>query len=582
MKGRFDSPNAKLPMPVARLLTVLALLSLATPVRAGEEPPNILIVLVDDMGYSDLGCYGSEIQTPHLDALAADGLRFSAFYNTGRCCPTRASLLTGLYPHQTGVGKMTFEENRPGYRGFLQPNCVTIAEVLRDRGYQTGMVGKWHLSQTRMGPRHMRNLNNQIILPQFADPATYPVSRGFDSHYGIIWGVINHFDPFTLVRNTTPIQDVPEDYYATDAFTEEAVKQIEQYATTDAPFFLYVAYTAPHWPLHAREEDIARYADTYQAGWQSVRKARHQKQVAMKLFGDQPAPLSPRHDAHAAWDDEAKQDWEMRAMAVHAAMIDRVDHGVGEIVQSLKNTGQFDNTLVLFLSDNGASPERPGVPGFDRYSETRGGKQVTYFGAGKPRVMLPGGELTCAGIGARWANVANTPFRYWKGNQHEGGIRTPLIVHWPQGLATIPGTITQQDGHVMDIAATCFDAADAPYPNTYRGHTITPLEGKSLIPIFKNKQRVPHPQIFFEHYGHKALREGPLKLVADEKGPWKLYDLSTDKAEMHDLADTKPEIVERLAKDWKLWAERTHATDPPVSPKATDSAMHLKDAHDER
>ena len=241
MKGRFDSPNAKLPMPVARLLTVLALLSLATPVRAREEPPNILIVLVDDMGYSDLGCYGSEIQTPHLDALAADGLRFSAFYNTGRCCPTRASLLTGLYPHQTGVGKMTFEENRPGYRGFLQPNCVTIAEVLRDRGYQTGMVGKWHLSQTRMGPRHMRNLNNQIILPQFADPATYPVGRGFDSHYGIIWGVINHFDPFTLVRNTTPIQDVPEDYYATDAFTEEAVKQIEQYATTDAPFFLYVA-----------------------------------------------------------------------------------------------------------------------------------------------------------------------------------------------------------------------------------------------------------------------------------------------------------------------------------------------------
>ena len=564
------------------LIPTAVFLSISLTNAALGRVPNIIIVLVDDMGYSDLGCYGSEIQTPHLDALAADGLRFSAFYNTGRCCPTRASLLTGLYPHQTGVGKMTFEENRPGYRGFLQPNCVTIAEVLRDRGYQTGMVGKWHLSQTRMGPRHMRNLNNQIILPQFADPATYPVGRGFDSHYGIIWGVINHFDPFTLVRNTTPIQDVPEDYYATDAFTEEAVKQIEQYATTDAPFFLYVAYTAPHWPLHAREEDIARYADTYQAGWQSVRKARHQKQVAMKLFGDQPAPLSPRHDAHAAWDDEAKQDWEMRAMAVHAAMIDRVDHGVGEIVKSLKNTGQFDNTLVLFLSDNGASPERPGVPGFDRYSETRDGKQVTYFGAGKPRAMLPGGELTCAGIGARWANVANTPFRYWKGNQHEGGIRTPLIVHWPQGLATSPGTITQQDGHVIDIAATCFDAAGAPYPNTYRGHAITPLEGKSLMPIFNNKQRAPHPQIFFEHYGHKALREGPLKLVADEKGPWKLYDLSTDKAEMHDLADTKPEIVERLAKDWKLWAERTHATDPPVSPKATDSAMHLKDAHDER
>ena len=580
-------PKLKLAYLLHRLATLILIPAAVSAVISLENQaygrvPNILIVLIDDMGYSDLGCYGGEIKTPHLDALAADGLRFSAFYNTGRCCPTRASLLTGLYPHQTGVGKMTFEENRPGYRGFLQPNCVTIAEVLRDRGYQTGMVGKWHLSQTRMGPRHMRNLNNQIILPQFADPATYPVGRGFDSHYGIIWGVINHFDPFTLVRNTTPIQAVPEDYYATDAFTDEAVKQIEHYATTDAPFFLYVAYTAPHWPLHAREEDIARYAKTYQAGWQSVREARHQRQVAMELFGDQPAPLSPRHDGHAFWEDEPKQDWETRAMAVHAAMIDRVDQGVGEIVKSLKNTGQFDNTLVLFLSDNGASPERPGVPGFDRYSETRGGKKVTYFGAGKPRDMLPGGELTCAGIGARWANVANTPFRYWKGNQHEGGIRTPLIVHWPQGLTTTAGTITQQDGHVMDIAATCLDAANVPYPSTYRGHVITPLEGKSLIPVFKNKQRTPHSQIFFEHYGHKALREGPLKLVADEKGPWRLYDLSTDKAEMHDLADAQPEIVARLEKDWNLWAERTHATDPPVAPKATDSAMHLKAAHEKR
>ncbi len=241
-------------MMIFRLLFVTTLPLFVTPFvvtrLCGEEQrPNILVVLVDDMGYSDLGCYGSEIQTPNIDALAAGGLRFSAFYNTGRCCPTRASLLTGLYPHQTGVGKMTFEENRPGYRGFLQPNCVTIAEVLGEKGYQTGMIGKWHLSQTNMGPRHMRNLNNQMLLSEFADPETYPVGRGFDSHYGIIWGVINHFDPFTLVRDKTPVQDVPDDYYATDAFTAEAIKQIESYANIDKPFFLYLAYTAPHWPL---------------------------------------------------------------------------------------------------------------------------------------------------------------------------------------------------------------------------------------------------------------------------------------------------------------------------------------------
>jgi arylsulfatase len=572
-------------MMIFRLLFVTTLPLFVTPFvvtrLCGEEQrPNILVVMVDDMGYSDLGCYGSEIQTPNIDALAAGGLRFSAFYNTGRCCPTRASLLTGLYPHQTGVGKMTFEENRPGYRGFLQPNCVTIAEVLGEKGYQTGMIGKWHLSQTNMGPRHMRNLNNQMLLSEFADPETYPVGRGFDSHYGIIWGVINHFDPFTLVRDKTPVQDVPDDYYATDAFTAEAVKQVESYANIDKPFFLYLAYTAPHWPLHAREKDIARYEDTYRSGWQSIREARHRKQSAMKLFGEQPAPLSPRHDADARWEDEPEQEWEMRAMAVHAAMIDSIDQGMGKIIKALRETGQFDNTLILFLSDNGASPERPGVPGFDRYSETRNGKKVTYFGEGKPRDILPGGELTCAGIGARWANVANTPFRYWKGNQHEGGIRTPLIAHWPQGLETAPGTITQQDGHVMDIAATCLDLADTPYPETYRGNSITPIEGKSLKPILKNKQRVSHRQIFFEHYGHKAVREGALKLVAEENGPWRLYDLSKDKSELLNIADKKPETVKRLENDWNQWALRTHAKDPSATADPLDSARIPKATHD--
>jgi len=549
-------------MAATRLFIAFVMICVAAPLLGADERPNILLVLVDDMGYSDLGCYGGEIDTPQIDSLAANGLRFSGFYNTGRCCPTRASLLTGLYPHQTGVGKMTFEENRPGYRGFLQPNCVTIAEVLREAGYQTSMVGKWHLSQTRMGPRHMRNLNNQVLLKQFSDPETYPVGRGFDSHYGIVWGVVNHFDPFTLVRDTTPVQNVEPDYYATDAFTDEAVANIHEHAESDSPFFLYVAYTAPHWPLHAREEDIARYRETYSDGWQSIREARYQKQLKMGLFKNRSdIRLSPRHDASVAWTDEPKKEWEMRAMAVHAAMIDRVDQGVGKLVDALRATDQFDNTLILFLSDNGASPERPAVPGFDRYSQTRRGEPVTYFGPGMPRDVLPGNELTCAGIGPRWANVANTPFRYWKGDQHEGGIRTPLIAHGPTGLVTNPGSITHQKGHVMDLCATCLDAAEARYPKVYQTRIITPLEGKSLLPILRGKDREGHKQLFFEHYGHRAVREGDLKLVAGEKGPWELYDLSTDPTELHNLAEEQPNIIRRLAADWQQWAERTGVVD---------------------
>ncbi|HJN65491.1 MAG TPA: arylsulfatase [Pirellulales bacterium] len=563
-------------MAATRLFIACVMICIAAGLLGADERPNILLVLVDDMGYSDLGCYGGEIDTPQIDSLAANGLRFSGFYNTGRCCPTRASLLTGLYPHQTGVGKMTFEENRPGYRGFLQPNCVTIAEVLREAGYQTSMVGKWHLSQTRMGPRHMRNLNNQVLLKQFSDPETYPVGRGFDSHYGIIWGVVNHFDPFTLVRDTTPVQNVEPDYYTTDAFTDEAVAKIHEHAESDSPFFLYVAYTAPHWPLHAREEDIARYRDTYSDGWQSIREARYQKQLEMGLFKNRSdIRLSPRHDASVAWTDEPKKEWEMRAMAVHAAMIDRIDQGVGKLVDALRATDKFDNTLILFLSDNGASPERPAAPGFDRYNQTRRGEPVTYFGTGMPREVLPGNELTCAGIGPRWANVANTPFRYWKGDQHEGGIRTPLIVHWPTGLATNPGSITHQDGHVMDLAATCLDAAEARYPKIYQKRAITPLEGKSLLPILRGKPREGHKQLFFEHYGHKAVREGDLKMVAGEKGPWELYDLSTDPTELHNLADKQPNVIRRLAADWQGWAERTGVVDTKNAKKNAEAQKKL-------
>jgi arylsulfatase len=329
---------------------------------------------------------------------------------------------------------------------------------------------------------------------------------------------------------------------------------------------MYLAYTAPHWPLHARQEDILRYQDTYDDGWQSVREARHKKQLEMGLFESSgTVQLSPRHDAKVDWSQETKKQWETHAMAVHAAMIDRIDQGIGRLVETLRDTGQLDNTLILFLSDNGASPERPAAPGFDRYSQTRRGEAVTYFGGDAARDILPGGERTCAGIGARWANVANTPFRYWKSDQHEGGIRTPLIAHWPAGLTAPAGSITHQSGHVIDAMATCLEVAGVDYPNQFDGRPITPLAGKSLLPILRGRTRVAHKQIFFEHYGQRAVREGNLKLVAASEKPWELYDLLSDPTELHDLAAERPDTVRRLAADWQTWAERTGAVEPSAT-----------------
>ncbi len=532
-------------------------------VLEASERPNILLVMVDDMGWSDLGCYGGEARTPAIDSLARNGLRFSTFYNTGRCCPTRASLLTGLYPHQAGVGRMTFDTGTPGYRGWLQRTTVTIAEVLRGAGYRTAMAGKWHLSLTKSLDNHMKHLNNQVIRTTFSDPATYPVARGFEEHYGIIWGVVNYFDPFSLVHNTEAIRTVPKDYYITDALTDHAEQYIEKYSRDGKPFFLYLAYTAPHWPLHARPEDIEKYKDTYTAGWQAIREARYKRQVALGLIDPTTAALSERYRPKRTWETNATRNWDARAMAVHTAMIDRVDQGIARIIRKLKKLNLFDNTVVLFLSDNGASPEEPSRPGFDRTSQTRDGRDVTYYGRGKPKTVMPGPETTYAGFGPHWANVANTPFRYWKATQHEGGIRTPLIIHWPKGITLTPGTITHSPGHVIDIMATCVDLAGATYPEEYQGNTITPLEGKSLVPILSGTKRDGHEAIFFEHFGSRAVRRGAWKLVALENGPWELYDMTTDHTETKNLAGDHPDKVAKLAALWEAWAKRTQVYPRP-------------------
>jgi len=543
------------------VLGTVVLLGLG-PIGLPAPRPNIVLILADDLGYSDLGCYGGEIRAPNLDRLARNGLRFSQFYNAGRCCPTRAALMTGLYPHQAGVGRMTFDEGLPGYRGYLTSNTVTIAELLRAVGYHTAMVGKWHLSPTRDGPDNARWVSHLIDLGPFSDPKTYPVARGFEEHYGTIWGVVDYFDPFSLVHNTEPVRSVPKGYYYTDALSEWAVKFIEKYSRDGRPFFLYVAYTAPHWPLHVPPEEIEKYKDTYAVGWDRIRERRYQRLIEDKLLDPKTARLSPRIQPELNWEQNPHQAWDARAMAVHAAMVDRMDQGIGRIVGRLEQLGLLENTVIFFLSDNGASPEQPERfgPGFDRPSHLRDGTPIIYP---RNKEVLPGAENTYAGIGPMWANVANTPFRYWKKESFEGGIATPLIVHWPGGLKLPPGSVTHEVGHVIDIMATCLELAGAAYPETWQGRRITPLEGKSLVPIFEGRPRQGHQLLFWEHMGGRAVREGRWKLVALPGQPWELYDLSEDRTELNNLAGKLPGVVQRLEAAWNQWARRAQVLPRP-------------------
>ncbi len=562
-------------------LAALVMLSLAFVFVAGftvpeiahaADRPNILIIMADDLGYSDLGCYGGEIQTPNLDALAAGGLRLTNFYNASRCCPTRASLLTGVYPHQAGIGRMTAgagasNEELPGYKGVLSRHTVTIAEVLKSAGYQTAMVGKWHVSPTPNygDEKQLPWLNHQADLGDFTDPDTIPTARGFDRYYGNLWGVVDYFDPFSLMDGDQPVTTVPEGYYITDALNGRAVDYIKDMAQKpDQPFFLYLAHCAPHWPLHALPEDIAKYRDTYKAGWQAIREARYRRQVELGLFDADSAPLSARMDADIKWEDEPNSEWEAAAMATHAAMIDRLDQGLGRVFAQLKASGVYDNTLIFFLADNGASPERLERPGFDRPSETRDGRPVLYTSELKSQNILPGPETTSTGIGRAWANVANTPFRYWKKEEYQGGVATPLIVHWPAGLKVEPGSINATPGHVIDLAATCEDVAETRHPPIFNDHFLLPLEGKSLLPIFQTGTREGHEAIYFEHFGARAIRQGNWKLVSLSGKPWELYDLGQDFTETTDLAPTRPDKVAELEALWKAWANRAQVFPAPA------------------
>ena len=536
-------------------------------VASTAERPNIVLIMSDDMGFSDIGCYGGEITTPVLDSLAAGGVKFTQFYNTGRCCPTRASLITGLYPHQAGVGHMLGNTGLTGYTTGLNRNCMTIAEVMKTVGYRTYMTGKWHVTRETRPKDGTEKFN-------------WPLERGFDRFFGTIHGAGSFFDPNSLTRDNELIPPDSPDFFYTDAISDNAAGYIRDHAAEhgDRPFFMYVAYTAAHWPMHARPHNIKKYKGVYDRGWDAVREARYRRTRELGLI-DPAWPMTPRDEKSPAWEEAEDKQWEIDLMEVYAAMVDCMDQGIGQIVEALQETGRFDNTLVFFLQDNGGcaegmgrgdkityrdDPEKivPMEPGQLQYDmipkRTRDGLPLR-----QGRNVKPGPADTYLGYGLSWANASNTPFREYKHWVHEGGISTPLIAHWPQGIATEQkGRLFRQPGHLIDIMATCVDVAGATYPREYRDERITPLEGTSLKPAFSGKELGRSNPIFWEHEGNCAMRDGKWKIVrkgnmgSGETTPWELYDMQADRTELNDLAGQQPERLKAMAEQWEAWAER--------------------------
>ena len=508
-----------------------------------------MVIMVDDMGYSDLGCFGGEIHTPNLDGLANNGMRFTQFFNAGRSCPSRAALMTGLYAQQAGIMAMGQS---------LNTECVTIPEVLKTAGYHTAMTGKWHLSLTQgIGNNadqmawlsHQNTFNNR----PFAPIETYPCNRGFDEHWGTIWGVVNHFDPFSLVHNEEPIYTdaIPSDFYSTDFITDKTIDLIDDLSAKEEPFFMYVAYNAPHWPLHAKPEDIKKYDGMYDEGWDVMREKRYARMVELGLISPEQTPVS-RNESGRLWENETDKEFQAANMEVHAAMIDCVDQGVGRIIQKLKETGEYDNTIIIFSSDNGASSENYGIGEFDRHDRTRDGQMVTHDS------RTPGDQLSYNYLGTGWAGAINTPFRYWKAESFHGGIAAPTIVHWPAGMKSGKGSIVNEPCHFIDIMPTCIALAGAEYPSTYNGHSIKPLaaEGRSLLPLISgegewNGERT----LFWEHENGRAVRVGNWKMTSLRNGGWQLFDLSTDYSETNNVAAEYPDKVREMKTLWNNWAK---------------------------
>lgn len=508
--------------------------------------PNVVLVLADDLGFSDIGCFGGEIRTPNLDRLANGGVRLSNFYNTARCSPSRASLLTGLHPHQTGIGILTSDDSPRSYPGTLNDRCVTLAEVLGGAGYATCLSGKWHL----VGDTHQPN-------------DAWPTRRGFARFFGTLVGCGSYFQPGTLVRGETNIENEPigQDFYYTDAISDEAVAFIHEQRTAepDRPFFLFVAYTAPHWPLHARNEDIVRYQGAYDVGWDALRDRRMQRLRAAAVL-DESAALSERDPTQPPWAEADDKAWQARRMEVYAAQVDRMDQGVGRVARALDERDCLDNTLILFLSDNGASaehlplwddPERFASRADILRSHTRAGQPVRI---GNDPEVLPGSEDTYASYGRAWANLSNTPFRFYKRWVHEGGIASPLIASWPSG-GLVAGRVVATPFQLTDVLPTILEATAVDYPAHYAGRALLPPEGRSMLPALGG-QAMSDGTLYWEHVGNAAIRRDRWKLVREYPHPWELYDLSQDRSETRNLADQRPQVVHELAAAWQEWAAR--------------------------
>lgn len=526
----------------ASLLATLAALVIPMLSTLAGQRPNLVLIMADDMGFSDIGCYGSEIPTPNIDALANNGLRFSQFYNTSRCCPTRASLLTGLYQHQAGIGEMTSrrETSTDGFVGHLNEHCVTIAEALKPAGYQTFISGKWHVGEE--------------------DPAWWPRQRGFDRFYGLTGGASSYFRPKGLYSDNQ-LLEIPDDpeYYTTDQFTDHALKFIKQ-RNESAPFFLYLAYTAPHWPLHAKEEDITKFVGKYRDGWDELRRKRFARQVELGIVPEEQG-ISPRDFEVPAWETltaEQQEDLDYR-MAVYAAQVHSMDMNIGRLVDYLESTGELDNTLIVFLSDNGGCPEP---------WQTREPTGTSHLGGGKREDINNPNKGGGISYGQGWANASNTPFRRYKTQSHEGGISTPLILHWPDGIKTDSGSIVHSPGHIIDIMPTFLELAAADYPDVVDGHYIHPIAGKSLVPVMKSGDRRPHDWLFWEHRLEGAVRHGDWKAILRQTtGRWFLYNLAQDRTETVDLASKYPEILNLMKSKWWEWAVTHKATPETLPPR---------------
>ncbi|WP_246074359.1 arylsulfatase [Nonomuraea terrae] len=507
------------------------------------RPPNIVLILADDLGYSDIGCYGGEIRTPNLDRLGRSGVRLTQFSNTARCSPSRASLLTGLHPHQTGIGVLAGSNMPGGYPGSLTDRCVTVAEVLGDAGYATGMSGKWHLSG-----------------PLWEPAGSWPTRRGFADFFGTLSGCGSYYDPATLRRGEADASAETRDprFFYTDAITDHAVEFIGREAAAGRAFFAYVAYTAPHWPLHAPPEDVAAYDGVYTAGWDELRRRRLDRLRAEGLLGAESA-LSARDPAQPPWAAAPHQEWEARRMQVYAAQVERMDRGIGRILDRLTACGVVDDTLVVFLSDNGGCAEVLPLGDPEEFRSrrhivpprTRDGAELR---VGNDPGIDPGPEDTYASYGPAWANLSNTPFRHYKRWVHEGGIATPFIVHWPAG-GLAGGRIVRTPFQLTDVLPTLLGVAGVEPPRRYRGREVPPPEGRTMLPALRGEPVADVP-LFWEHLGNAAVRRGRWKLVRENGGPWELYDMDADRSETTDLARRHPALVADLAAEYEGWARR--------------------------